>query len=258
MLDDGRHCEIKTCYRVDQLGSCTECGASVSSLESACAKCGSIKIARKDDSKWLISIRHDDEFKEILEPHRYYFVLFEFDDIRSALNNDIVASIWEVDPTCKGFAYCMMDYYVNIRANSKSGAAFNMWPHSPKFAMTKPKLIYRSVISADGGIATSIFPELGNGYVDELKPLTEYAGKDTLTVAALEEVLQSHGLAPPKTAKAKLKFEMLRMLEALRHEGRIANGELCDALADAIYLPLVVPKKHLLPPELTYRYPCLM
>lgn len=62
VIDDERHGEIKTCYRVDQLGSCNACGAVVSSLETECAVCGSTSINRKDDSKWLIAIRNNDEF----------------------------------------------------------------------------------------------------------------------------------------------------------------------------------------------------
>ena len=38
VIDDERHGEIKTCYRVDQLGSCNACGAVVSSLETECNK----------------------------------------------------------------------------------------------------------------------------------------------------------------------------------------------------------------------------
>lgn len=44
VIDDERHGEIKTCYRVDQLGSCNACGAVVSSLETECAVCGSTSI----------------------------------------------------------------------------------------------------------------------------------------------------------------------------------------------------------------------
>jgi hypothetical protein len=76
VIDDERHGEIKTCYRVDQLGSCNACGAVVSSLETECAVCGSTSINRKDDSKWLIAIRNNDEFAKLLDPYRYYFVLF--------------------------------------------------------------------------------------------------------------------------------------------------------------------------------------
>lgn len=42
VIDDERHGEIKTCYRVDQLGSCNACGAVVSSLETECAVCTTI------------------------------------------------------------------------------------------------------------------------------------------------------------------------------------------------------------------------
>lgn len=59
VIDDERHGEIKTCYRVDQLGSCNACGAVVSSLETECAVCRSTSINRKDDSKWLIAIRNN-------------------------------------------------------------------------------------------------------------------------------------------------------------------------------------------------------
>lgn len=81
VIDDERHGEIKTCYRVDQLGSCNACGAVVSSLETECAVCSSTSINRKDDSKWLIAIRNNDEFAKLLDPYRYYFVLFEFESI---------------------------------------------------------------------------------------------------------------------------------------------------------------------------------
>ena len=67
VIDDERHGEIKTCYRVDQLGSCNACGAVVSSLETECAVCGSTSINRKDDSKWLIAIRNNDEFAKLLD-----------------------------------------------------------------------------------------------------------------------------------------------------------------------------------------------
>lgn len=73
VIDDERHGEIKTCYRVDQLGSCNACGAVVSSLETECAVCSSTSINRKDDSKWLIAIRNNDEFAKLLDPYRYSY-----------------------------------------------------------------------------------------------------------------------------------------------------------------------------------------
>lgn len=81
VMNDGNYGEIKTCYRVDQLGNCGDCGTVVSSLEKECSACNSTNIIRKDDSKWLIGIQHDREFSQILSPYRYYFVLFEFEEI---------------------------------------------------------------------------------------------------------------------------------------------------------------------------------
>lgn len=181
VIDDERHGEIKTCYRVDQLGSCNACGAVVSSLETECAVCRSTSINRKDDSKWLIAIRNNDEFAKLLDPYRYYFVLFEFESIYDSNNNDIIASIWEVDPKSKGFAYCMIDYYLNIRSQSTSKAPFNMWPHMLKFALTEPTLIYRSKITNDGNIITDVFPSKNNTYSDVLLPLSSYSGSTKLT-----------------------------------------------------------------------------
>lgn len=183
VIDDERHGEIKTCYRVDQLGSCNACGAVVSSLETECAVCRSTSINRKDDSKWLIAIRNNDEFAKLLDPYRYYFVLFEFESIYDSNNNDIIASIWEVDPKSKGFAYCMIDYYLNIRSQSTSKAPFNMWPHVPydtspallcfDFAQTDT-LPYRIniLIGKNGTGKTQTLSRLANslsGYTDALE-----------------------------------------------------------------------------------------
>ena len=204
VIDDERHGEIKTCYRVDQLGSCNACGAVVSSLETECAVCGSTSINRKDDSKWLIAIRNNDEFAKLLDPYRYYFVLFEFESIYDSNNNDIIASIWEVDPKSKGFAYCMIDYYLNIRSQSTSKAPFNMWPHMLKFALTEPTLIYRSKITNDGNIITDVFPSKNNTYSDVLLPLSSYSGSTKL-------ICKNEGdLNSSLTMKQKETFEKIK------------------------------------------------
>ena len=143
VIDDERHGEIKTCYRVDQLGSCNACGAVVSSLETECAVCSSTSINRKDDSKWLIAIRNNDEFAKLLDPYRYYFVLFEFESIYDSNNNDIIASIWEVDPKSKGFAYCMIDYYLNIRSQSTVADGLFCREIDGLFCRSSPDIIVR-------------------------------------------------------------------------------------------------------------------
>lgn len=244
--------EIKTCYRVDQLGQCADCAAAVSSLETRCASCGSKNILRKDDSKWLITIRHDEEFKKILEPKRYYFVLFELEDMKDIDNNNIVASIWEVNPKNKGFAYWMMDYYLNVRTGSKSNAPCDVWPYKIQFALTQPELIYRSVIKADGEIDTQIFPTKGNWYKDKLWPLQEYSRAGTLTLDVVRTVAKV--FLPENQVKNQGKKELLEMLENVRVEREIPNAVLCDAFADAVYLPRLKNQKDKLPKELIKDY----
>jgi len=54
-LKDGT--EVKSCSRVDQLDSCMECGTKVLRIETVCHSCGSSRLKRMDDSKWLFSIK---------------------------------------------------------------------------------------------------------------------------------------------------------------------------------------------------------
>lgn len=253
VLPDDKYGEIKTCYRVDQLGSCMDCGAPVSSLEMYCSSCKSTNINRKDDSKWLISIKNDTEFAKIIDPYRYYFVLFEFEEIENLKNSNIVASIWEVDPKAKGFGYCMIDYYLNIRSKSSSKAPFDMWPHDFKFTLTMPKLIYQSLICEDGKIITKIFPNNGLERIDELKPLLNYSRAKTLTVASLKKTI--HKFAPDICTAQKSKTALINILEDLRLTDHISNDNLCDALADAIYLPKIIPVKKSIPPQIRLIYP---
>jgi len=256
VMGNGTYGEIKTCYRVDQLGKCCDCEAVVSSLEKECSNCGSKNIKRKDDSKWLIGIQHDEEFKHILDPQSYFFVLFEFEELENINNDNIIASIWEVDPKTKGFGYCMMDYYLNIKANSKSGAPFNMWPYQFKFTMTQPNLIYRALIKGDGSIDTQVFPTKGNSYTDELLPLSEYSRATTLTLEVVQKVFQKFVVGESITGKSKTK--LLQRLEEVRVRDSISNEDLCNAFADAVYLPLLEDKKTLIPMHLKQYYSELM
>lgn len=139
ILPNDDYAEIKTCYRVDQLGKCNDCDARVASIELSCPECGSDNLHRNDDSKWLIGIRHEEEFASILEPKYYYLVLFEFTDLHSP--HTIQSSIWRVESKVPGFSLCMIDYYMNIRSASRSKAPFNLWPYQLKFDVMRPYLI---------------------------------------------------------------------------------------------------------------------
>lgn len=234
VLGNGEYAEIKTCYRVDQLGKCNACGEAISSIEDACPVCGSEDVARNDDSKWLISIRNDAEFEKILDAKTYYLVLFDFVDL--AHPDTIRASIWQVDPRVPGFALCMVDYYLNIRARSTSKAPFNLWPYSLKFDLMRPELIYQSFITGDG-VETVRFPGENKPELVPLRPLAEYSSARNLS---MEKVLTFAALCgyKPKQVDGASKVSLLREIDreidaAVRTN--LAPGDLADNLAWALY-----------------------
>ena len=232
VLPNGEYAEIKTCYRVDQLGQCNACGARIASIEPACPDCGGADIKRKDDSKWLIGIRHDDEFAQILEPRAYYLVLFEFVDMQTP--NAIRSSIWEVDPKLPGFAYGIVDYRLNIQPKSRSRASFNLWPYKLKFDLMRPTLIYRSIISTvSDSVATTLFPGRDAPRPHPVKALGEYSRAQNLTSDKIEILSDLLGVSGelPSGKRARLDF-IQRRIDA----SGLSRETVADAVAAALYL----------------------
>lgn len=232
LLPDGEFAEIKTCYRVDQLGKCNACNASIAGIEPECSKCGSTDIRRNDDSKWLIGIRNDEEFAKILEPKSYYLVLFEFVDLASP--DTIRSSIWEVDPKSPGFAYCMVDYRMNIQPNSSSKAPFNLWPYSLKFCLMHPLLIYRSTISlAEDSIRTEIFPKRDRAQTHGLEPLADHSESRNLTLDKIRILARLLGIGAQPPNK---KRDFLEFIQNHIDDREIPPAAVVDKVAAALYL----------------------
>jgi len=244
LLPGGGHSEIKTCYRVDQLGRCLDCDAGVASIEDSCPACGSANIKRNDDSKWLIGIRNEEEMRTLFAPHRYYLVIFDFADFKSA--TDINARIYEVNPREKGFAYCMVDYYVNIAPHST--APFNLWPFQLKFETMRALLIYHAVIESDDTIETLIFPkERGSPALVPPRPLTEYTRSQNLTVEGIRCMAVILGAALPVQAT---KLRLLEALEERRREQSWSDEAVADALAEALYADRIRDHRQWFPADL--------
>lgn len=229
VLPDDDHAEIKTCNRVDQLGSCGDCGQSVTGIEVRCGACGSDNLERREDSKWLIRIRNDDEMERLFDPFRYYLVLFDFADLEIAQN--INARIYAVNPRLKGFAYCMVDYYFNIWPGST--APFNLWPFQLKFDIMRGTLIYHAEIYEDNSIDTHIFPE-EVGEPQQVRPaaLPSYHRSRNLTKDKLPPLAESFGvdLSPGGT-----KREWLETLEEARVRNSWPDEDLADEIAETLY-----------------------
>lgn len=238
-MPSGRPGEIKCCYRVDQLGKCGSCGVSVASIESRCPneKCRGEDIRRSDDSKWLLSPKNEKELEDLFFPEKYYFVLFEFEDINKADNVDVI--IYEVSPTAPGFALCMIDYYFNIRSKSKSKAPFNLWPHSAKFTMMKPKKIYHSTIHPDDTISTTTFPGVHEGTISPMSDLQNYVKSGTITEDVIDRFALSRGVTFSEGEKSsknnERRHKKLLKLQSLRDQHKWNNEDLCDDLAKAVF-----------------------
>lgn len=236
VLPDGEFAEIKTCYRVDQLGKCNTCGSGVSALELECPNCESKDIRRNDDSKWLIGIQHEEEFSEVLKPKYYYLVLFDFTDLQKP--DTIRASIWRVDPLAPGFAYCLIDYYKNIKAASKSGAPFNLWPFQLKFELMRPLLIYQSFILPDNTIQTRVFPGRDAGEHYPLSPLPTFSRSQNLTLGKVQEFAAMLGLTLPNSTN---KAALLEAAQAQITARKLGFDTVVDALARTLYRAEVAP-----------------
>ena len=232
--DGSKFGEIKTCSRIDQLGKCGKCGQAVASIEAACSHCGSKQVQRNDDSKWLIGLRNEDELRDVLDPTSYYLVLLDFVDLGNP--DTIRATIWTVDPKCRGFAFCMVDYFLNIRAKSSSKAPFNLWPYDFKFAMMKPLMVYQALIKANDTIETVLFPGRNRPlpYGIDLKP---HLRSNTLTIESIHIVAERLG------AKDILRFSKKAvaapMLQEYAATQKVSDERLIDEFAKAIYWPLI-------------------
>ena len=232
IITDVEYGEIKTCYRVDQLGKCKDCGSVVAAIEQQCPACASRNLQRNDDSKWLISIRNDDEYSLIIEPAAYYLVLFDFTDLNDP--HTIRASIWKVNPKRPGFAYCMIDYFENIRKRSASKAPFNLWPFHLKFDLMCPSLIYRSFIARDDTMTTQIFPGRDEPVSKPKFDLSSHLNARNLTVRKLRQFARTVGL---KGRLPNDKRSLIQQVEERVRSSEIPVENALDSLAVCIYWP---------------------
>jgi len=228
VLPGGKHAEIKTCSRVDQLGLCEKCKAGVSSIEFTCPSCGSESILRKDDSKWLITLKDKKELVEAFQPKFYYLVLFDFIDLLSA--EEIRARIWRVNSKSLGFVYCMIDYFFNIKKN----APFNLWPMMLKFYLMEPVLIYSATVSKTGKITTDIFAgKVGKERYEVLPNLIDLARSKS-------ENLPDHGVSfvaneLSVSTSGLSKKEILGNIEKLRSKPKFDEHALTQLFVSAVY-----------------------
>lgn len=155
-LSDGS--EVKSCSRVDQLDKCEDCDSPVLRREEKCGNCDSTNIKRNNDSKWLFTIRSEDDLKTLVDNpnlNRIVLIIDDYPNFDEGNYEDIRIQIFEIYPKearHKRFKEIMTNYYYKIylehkkKNPAKTPAPKNFWPYQYQFYLCNPILIFRATI----------------------------------------------------------------------------------------------------------------
>ncbi len=148
--------EVKSCSRIDQLDKCSECEAPVARLEKACPKCGSSRIERKDDSKWLFTIRSENDLLVVTEEvERVLLILADYPNFQKQDYDTLrfqSFEIWTKSQRHVKFKEILTNYYQNIylkhkeKNYNKTPAPYNFWPYKYQFYLCNPILTFSCVV----------------------------------------------------------------------------------------------------------------
>ena len=154
-LSDGS--EVKSCSRVDQLDKCKACNAAVSRIEETCPECRSTDIKRNNDSKWLFTVKNDDEVATLLDRvPRVVLILSDYPNYDAADWTTLqfqVFELWPQHPRHSHFRTLIQNYFRNIflphiaKDPRKTPAPKNFWPYSFQFFMSNPVRTFHCIVT---------------------------------------------------------------------------------------------------------------
>ncbi|OGM91830.1 hypothetical protein A2999_02380 [Candidatus Wolfebacteria bacterium RIFCSPLOWO2_01_FULL_38_11] len=140
--------EVKSCSRIDQLDICKNCSLSVARVELECSHCGSKDIERKNDSKWLFTIRNESDLEVLIhEVNRVVLLIGDYPNFDSGDFETLrfqAFEIWPEEKRHKRFAELMTNYYRKIylshrkKTPDQTPAPKNFWPYSYQFFISNP------------------------------------------------------------------------------------------------------------------------
>jgi len=142
--------EVKSCTKVDQADKCKKCAGRVMRAENICPHCGSKEIDRKDDSKWLFSVRTEDELDQLTnEIGRVFLLISDYPNFKQGDFSDIRFEAFEIypqNPRMSIFINLLTDYYHNnyrpkADAN-RTTAPMNFHPYKFQFYMCNPIKVF--------------------------------------------------------------------------------------------------------------------
>lgn len=141
--------EVKSCNKIDQLDKCKNCGEPVLRYENKCRNCNSQNICRKQDSKWLFSIRNEGDLEHYLTLNRIILIIMDYPDFNINNFNKIRIRAFEIypkNPECSVFVTLLRNHYYNIYVPKNKAQAntnpMNLHPYSYQFYKCHPKLVF--------------------------------------------------------------------------------------------------------------------
>lgn len=145
--------EVKSCNKIDQADKCEDCEHRVMRYEDKCPYCGSQNIKRKEDSKWLFSVRSEEELNQYLNLDRVILILMDYPNFDSNDFNDIRISAFEIYPKDKRmhiFGELLTNHYYNIylpkiNDNAKTNP-MNLHPFKFQFYKCNPIKTFECII----------------------------------------------------------------------------------------------------------------
>lgn len=148
------HSEVKSCNKVDQSDKCQSCGKRVLRYEEECPYCHSTNIKRNNDSKWLFSVRDDNELRQYLQMDRIVLLLMDYPNFENNDFNDMRISAFEIYPKeerMKNFRSLIENHYYNIylpkRNDNVKTNPMNLYPLQFQFYMCNPVQVFECIVS---------------------------------------------------------------------------------------------------------------
>lgn len=140
--------EVKSCSRVDQSDKCKHCDINVSRSDPVCPLChGTVK--RNNDSKWLLTIRNQQELDKYLNLERLLLIIEDYPRFYEHNFDDISIRAFEIHPKrTPMFGTLLRSYYHDIflKSKAKIPAPKNLWPYSYQFYMCDPVEIFHCTV----------------------------------------------------------------------------------------------------------------
>ena len=154
-LKDGT--ELKSCSRIDQMDKCKKCKFGVARIENYCENCGSKEINRVNDSKWLLTLRNEEDIDLLLNKvPRILFLIGDYPNFSLSDFDTIRFQAFEIWPNSKRsvqFRSIIENYYFKIYLEhkkinpNKTPAPKNFWPYSYQFYLSNPIKIFECVVN---------------------------------------------------------------------------------------------------------------